>query len=152
MASIKNIRTLSGTGPLQLWRKAEWRQAPRPGSSPSVPEPHVPGVRRVTGRVTGGYAEDLYNVLYRIPTGSSTIVLPSEPFLKRTLLIRCVLFRLVIVAKTCTRGTGAVTLFPSSFLFESSRRTTVFSHDFPLAEANSALGGHEPVYKYDPVR
>jgi hypothetical protein len=78
MASIKNIHTLSGTGPLQLWRKAEWRQTLRPGSSPSVPEPYVPGVRRVTGRVMGGYADDLYNVLYRMDAGSATIVLPSE--------------------------------------------------------------------------
>jgi hypothetical protein len=26
----------------------------------------------------GGYADDLYNIFYRIPTGSSAIVLPSE--------------------------------------------------------------------------
>src|SRR6266851_607914 len=32
----------------------------------------------LTGTMMGGYADDLYNIFYRIPTGSSTIVLPSE--------------------------------------------------------------------------
>jgi hypothetical protein len=53
MASIKNMRTLSGTGPLRLRRKAERRQTLRAGSSPSVPEPYVPGVRRGDGKSYG---------------------------------------------------------------------------------------------------